>query len=358
MRGFSGLVLLLAATVLCAENIELWNRKTIRDVEIVKAEKGWLYYKQESGRTSKAKLIDIKTIDRVDRFCKILSFEDSQLKRRAGKLLTVSITVEDVRIREPLIRVYALEKDDKGVRSLRLYQNVRIYDPTRVEKLPNVESKSYLEKKFFLERDLGVSFRIEIWLNGRLRTYKEVGGDDLERDWWRSMKLVSTSSLRPLSKDDATKAEEVAAVKKEEAVESAKGDCQIETFSLNPPAGKKYPRLKVKYSLGGMGKTIETPKVIFHYVTEKDGEKEIQSTTCQSGGRSVKMKRGKYEDTIERNLPSNIRIHPSLLELKKEDVSRLVYWRLEFRRDDDELILVKEAPYTAIKKTLPDGWWE
>ncbi len=359
MRHILVCLVLLGGFAVPAENLELWNRKTIRDVEIVKAERGWLYYKKPDGKVSKAKLIDIKTIDYVDRFCKITKFEDSTFQRRDGKLITISITADAERIREPLLRVYVIEEGRKGERNLRLYQNVRIYDPTRVEKLPEVESKVYAEKSFFLERTDGIAYRIEIWFKGKLRTFRNVKDSDMERDWWRSMKLTSTGSLRSLTGDDAEKVEEVAEENAEDR-KNIRADCRIETFSLNPEPKKKHPQLKVKYSLGSPRlNSVKTPKVQFHYVTETGGgEREIASINCQSGGRRVKLSRGLYVDTIERNLPTNIRLHPSLTELKKEGVARLIYWRLEFLDEEDNVLRAKEPPYHETKRGLPANWWK
>ncbi len=355
MRIFLSILVLLLGFAVLAESLEFWDGTKFDNVEIIKVEKGWIYYSHQK-KTSRAKLIEVKTILWEDRNCRITLFANYNHKRLTGKILGVIIRDKRERIREPLIRVYSLEEDRKGGRGLRLYQNVRVNDPTRLAKLPEIDSTTYRKKFFLLDRSHGVAYRIEIWLDGKLRARQNSAEVEVADNWWRTPKVSRTSALRELKGEELKIAEKPLPKEKTPRVE-----CRINAVSLTWATGKKKAlTLKTSYSLiSHILDHVKLPEANFHYVArDSEGKLEIKSLSCERArGRETAFKHNNILRNYARRLPTNLRAAPSFQELKDPQIRRLIFWRFELKYGD-KVVAVRELPNQQIKSSLPKNWWK
>ncbi|OVE77236.1 hypothetical protein BVX99_03175 [bacterium F16] len=348
---------LLPISLLFADSIELWNGSVLDRVEVLGAKDGMLRYKT-AGKIQGVALTEIRSIDRESSHCKIIRFVDYTHKKKAVKLLTVRVDEPDKdRIRRPLVRIFSCEKNNSGVYEITLNKNSRIDDPTHSSELEIVDAADFLNRHYLLSKTTGLAYRVEIWRDGVLQSHKNYGNDSglLPADWYRSIKIRTTRTMRPASDVVIEDPNEKLENEKEEPKEKG---WAIDSVSVLPEVLESVPRLKVDYSmLNPLENSTVTPKVICFYVTQNEaGDKEISSVTVAAGsGKPVALTEGRYKGSVTKKLPAKLRL-TKFEAMKEPGLVQLIHWRVELIRGET-VLAAKDKPGNVTSQ-LPDNWWK
>jgi len=350
--------LLAVRLVSHADTVEFWRGEPLEEVRIVKIEDGVLTFEHE-GQVRQCKLLEVKTIRQEEPAppaARVLLWREHQLDAKPGRLLGIGLQDQRTRLPEPLVRVYTLTEDDRGVRQVTLYQNQKnsLRDPTMVGELPEVNAADYAARYYFIPGKEWIAWRIEVWVDGRLATSRRHQREELPAGWWRTATKLRIVSLTPTTLPAAKEKDEV----------ELPVTCTINRVSMAPELGEKSrARLSVNYTLSSTRvDEAPLPAVVLHYATEnRAGTRGTGRITCEpDAGKTMRLPRGSLTRTYEGELPANLVLNSTDLDLgstQKDRGAKIIWWRV-IARYKDNVIATKEGGDTTAKKDLPDDWWK
>ncbi|MFT5127461.1 MAG: hypothetical protein ACI8W8_001064 [Rhodothermales bacterium] len=368
-------LLLLASLLLTsatnADSITLWKGASVQDVAIDGVSDGIVYFSYPDGRKGRAKLIDIRAIGhewsaavtepasepaaepstRSSAKARIANFAAFKGSRYEGFELHVEIEEERQQIPAPLIRLFVLAEDSKGIRQFRLFVNHKTDDPTVTYRLPQVNSAAFTDRRFLIELDTIVSWRAEIWLSGEMVAVSEDPGNE-ESDWWRLQRPSRVTTMRDMPEDELPEPEDDGP--RDPVGPPPDVKCQIGFARLSRKIEDDTLYFSYGYTLRADGETAELPDVqLFALLEDPEGTRSIRSFPGEERAGDILALTGNQLNRQARvELPTGIAMPAN----RTAGGNRIVFWRLEANYDG-HIVAAKESTDIRIKRQLPPEWW-
>ncbi len=363
---FLYLCLSLASLLTMAETIELWRGEPITDATMKRIHEGRLYYEADGVQNS-VRLVEVKsmydaTAESAPKAAKVLAFRDMTWQNKAGKLLMVVVQTSEDRIHEPLVRLYVMQEDDRGRRSVTLYQNHRnTRDPSRLEDVPTIAAATYARKLFFAETTDPIGLRLEIWLEGDLAFATNNSQTELPANWWRSTTELRRMQLAEISREEL-EAKAAAAAAEIEANAPPPITCTItRAMTSTKLGGDVNAEFVLAYTVASDKlAALPLPQATLHMVLQtRDNRRLIQSIDMEKdAGQEIALVHGRAILRETRHeFPADVTLNSANMRLNKEIESALVAWRVELKYDDHTMA-VKQGGEQRVLETLPENWYK
>jgi hypothetical protein len=356
----------LLASLCPADTLEFFGGRSVENATVLKIAEGFIYFIDGQGTKLRAELHTLKTITpavRKDDYFTVTRFEDGMVGKLKGKFIGVTLHDDRVRIAEPLVRVLVLAEGSKGDRVVHLFANHRVDDPTTTWKLPMVDSSAYTTRNWFVPIENAAAWRIEGWVDGRLRLEQETRlSETVTDDWYRTQKLFRATPL-----DEADPAVIPGA---ETTSTSATSDPDQAPISVRVTSA----RLKENFDGGGKaGFTISyqvshgnkeqlelrPPVVTLYYVTENAQKQRAMDFNRFPRGKTVTLPPGaNLTRSEECTLPKNVTTGARSFDMDKDaGLERLIFWRVEIVQGT-KVLAFAESSDAKVAATLPPNWWQ
>lgn len=362
-------LLLLPAAV--ADSITLWKGASVEGVTIQSVRDGIVYFSYTDGRTGRAKLIDIRAIGRdwapktplvveqeapkaVERSsgkARIANFAAFKGIRYQGYELHVRVKESQQQIASPLVRLFVLAEDSKGVRQFRLFLNHKTDDPTVTHRLPQVNAASFADRRFLIELDTIVSWRSEIWLDGELAAMSEdYGGED--PDWWRRQRPQRVTTMRDMPENELPEPEDEGP--RDPVGPPPDVECQIGFARISRKIEDDTLYFSYGYTLRGDRDTAEIPEVeLYALLEDPEGNRSVRTLAGEKrAGDIIALTSNLLNRQGRITLPTDVAIAAN----RTAGVNRIIFWRLAASYNG-HIVAAKENTDIRVKRQLPPEWW-
>ena len=368
------LLAMLILPLAMADSITLWKGASVEGVSIEGIRDGLVYFSYPDGRKGRAKLIDIRSIGREWKApaapvapvevedqpvyssksgnARIANFAPFKGHRYEGYELQVQVTDTAGQIPAPLVRLFVLAEDDKGVRQFRLFMSNKLDDPTVVYRLPQVNASSFADKRFLIELDKIVSWRAEVWIGGEMAAMDQKPGEE-DPDWWRRQRPSRTTTMRDMPEDELPEPEDETAFDPRGPTPTV--ECQIGFARLSRKIEDDTLYFSFGYTLRNDADTAELPKVqLYALLEDPDGNRSVRSISGEErAGDVLALTAGQLNRQGRIELPGSV----AMANNRAAGVDRIVFWRLEATYNN-HIVAAKESTDIRVKRQLPPRWWQ